>query len=186
MKRNRCALCREDIPSNFFNNPELVEKLKESDSETDENACVWFYEGRNGWWQYDMRNSREIEEKHNSGVDSTELLIAGHLYVIDFRNMHQHRVNNARRIRKIKRDLISIPKKGVAGLRKMTKPESEPGDCDTDQLASPIDPSDLQSFHDSEAQSVNREVTTDDVDALASSLQNVAFSQRDPQPSDTL
>ena len=48
---------------------------------------------------------------------STEMLIAGFLYVADLENMVQYRRNEHGRRRKIKRDIIDIPKKGVAGLR---------------------------------------------------------------------
>lgn len=45
-----------------------------------------------------------------------ELLIAGFLYIIDFERTQQIRRNDPSRRRRIKRDLVSIPKKGVAGL----------------------------------------------------------------------
>ena len=44
----------------------------------------WYYEGRNGWWQYDDRTSGELETFHASGDSKCELLIAGFLYIIDF------------------------------------------------------------------------------------------------------
>ena len=49
-----------------------------------------------------------------------ELLICGHLYVIDFKNMVQYRKNQGfgggGRKRKIKRDILTASCKGVAGL----------------------------------------------------------------------
>lgn len=51
----------QEIPADFTDKPEL---LSESGSETDEvseNNYQWFYEGRNGWWQYDERTSAELE-----------------------------------------------------------------------------------------------------------------------------
>lgn len=78
---------------------------------------AWYYEGRNGWWQYDERTSRELEEAFAKGKKSTEMLIAGFLYVADLENMVQYRRNEHGRRRKIKRDVVDIPKKGVAGLR---------------------------------------------------------------------
>ena len=116
IKRKRCALCRCEIPENYFNDPTLLKKNSSADFSL-EDGCQWFYEGRNGWWQYDERSSVEIEEGYQSRVDSLECLIAGHIYVVDFRNMRQHRVNQPGRFRRIKRDLYSVPKKGVAGLR---------------------------------------------------------------------
>lgn len=78
---------------------------------------AWYYEGRNGWWQYDERTTRELEDAFTKGKKNTEMLIAGFLYVADFENMVQYRRNEHGRRRKIKRDIIDIPKKGVAGLR---------------------------------------------------------------------
>ena len=46
-----------------------------------------------------------------------EILIVGHLYVIDFENMHQYRLNDTQRRRRIKYDLTSAPKKGGGGLK---------------------------------------------------------------------
>lgn len=85
---------------------------------------AWYYEGRNGWWQYDERTSRELEEAFSKGKKSTEMLIAGFLYVADLENMVQYRRNEHGRRRKIKRDVLDIPKKGVAGLR--LDPETTP------------------------------------------------------------
>ena len=53
-----------------------------------------------------------------------ELLIAGHLYIIDFDQMLQYRKTDLVRRRRIKRDLATIPKKGVAGLRTEQSEES--------------------------------------------------------------
>lgn len=86
---------------------------------------AWCYEGRNGWWQYDERTSRELEDAFSKGKKNTEMLIAGFLYVADLENMVQYRRNEHGRRRKIKRDIIHIPKKGVAGLRL---------DCDTNTV----------------------------------------------------
>lgn len=85
--------------------------------EADGRDFAWYYEGRNGWWQYDERTSRELEEALSGGRKSTEMLIAGFLYTADLENMVQYRQNEHGRRRKIKRDMVDIPKKGVAGLR---------------------------------------------------------------------
>lgn len=45
------------------------------------------------------------------------ILVAGFLYTVDFQEMLQYRKNDPSRQRRVKRDLSSIPKKGVAGLR---------------------------------------------------------------------
>ncbi|XP_041107171.1 E3 ubiquitin-protein ligase RNF146-B-like [Polyodon spathula] len=113
----RCALCRQEIPEDFLDKPTLLspEDLKAAGRGNGENA--WYYEGRNGWWQYDERTSRELEDAFSKGKKTTEMLIAGFLYVADLENMVQYRRNEHGRRRKIKRDIVDIPKKGVAGLR---------------------------------------------------------------------
>lgn len=122
----RCALCRQEIPEDFLDKPTLLspEELKAASRGNGEYA--WYYEGRNGWWQYDERTSRELEDAFSKGKKSTEMLIAGFLYVADLENMVQYRRNEHGRRRKIKRDIIDIPKKGVAGLRL---------DCDTNTVS---------------------------------------------------
>ncbi|XP_077991417.1 uncharacterized protein LOC144445660 [Glandiceps talaboti] len=121
----RCALCRTEIPMEFLNHPNLVN--------TGEDICVpeepsggkedylWFYEGRNGWWQYDQRTIIELEDAYKQKQRCVELLIAGFLYVIDFENLIQIRRNDPTRRRRIKRDLATVPKKGVAGIKYFTQ-----------------------------------------------------------------
>lgn len=50
------------------------------------------------------------------------MLIAGFLYVADLENMVQYCRNEHGRRRRIKRDVVDIPKKGVAGLRLEPEP----------------------------------------------------------------
>ncbi|KAM3614286.1 uncharacterized protein V6R79_012205 [Siganus canaliculatus] len=117
----RCALCRQEVPDDFLERPTLLspEELKASAGgragATSDHA--WYYEGRNGWWQYDERTSRELEDAFSKGKKTAEMLIAGFLYVADLENMVQYRRNEHGRRRKMKRDVLDIPKKGVAGLR---------------------------------------------------------------------
>ncbi|KAM4579990.1 E3 ubiquitin-protein ligase rnf146-like [Odontesthes bonariensis] len=117
----RCALCRQEVPDDFLERPTLLspEELKASaggrGGATSDHA--WYYEGRNGWWQYDERTSRELEDAFSKGKKTAEMLIAGFLYVADLENMVQYRRNEHGRRRKMKRDVLNIPKKGVAGLR---------------------------------------------------------------------
>ncbi|XP_020490390.1 E3 ubiquitin-protein ligase rnf146 [Labrus bergylta] len=117
----RCALCRQEVPDDFLERPTLLspEELKASaggrGGATSDHA--WYYEGRNGWWQYDERTSRELEDAFSKGKKTAEMLIAGFLYVADLENMVQYRRNEHGRRRKMKRDVLDIPKKGVAGLR---------------------------------------------------------------------
>ncbi|KAG8232539.1 hypothetical protein J437_LFUL012889 [Ladona fulva] len=69
-----------------------------------------------GWWQYDERTGKHLEGAYSSGESSCDMVICGALYVIDFENLVQYRkVGNGRR-RRIKRDLATAEKKGIAGL----------------------------------------------------------------------
>uniref|UniRef100_A0A3B4BA31 E3 ubiquitin-protein ligase n=1 Tax=Periophthalmus magnuspinnatus TaxID=409849 RepID=A0A3B4BA31_9GOBI len=117
----RCALCRQEVPDDFLERPTLLspEELKASAGGRGgaANDHAWYYEGRNGWWQYDERTSRELEDAFSKGKKTAEMLIAGFLYVADLENMVQYRRNEHGRRRKMKRDVLDIPKKGVAGLR---------------------------------------------------------------------
>jgi len=78
---------------------------------------VWFYEGHNGWWQYDERTCSEIEAAYSSGAASVDVLIAGSVYVVDFANQVQFQRHRTSRKRRIKRDVATANKKGVAGLQ---------------------------------------------------------------------
>ncbi|XP_066589245.1 E3 ubiquitin-protein ligase RNF146 [Prorops nasuta] len=114
----RCPMCRQEIPPDFLEKPQLVEiDEMQKESEYSEEEYQWFYEGRNGWWQYDQRTSFELETAYKQGKRTCELLIAGFLYIADFGSMLQLRRNDPSRRRRIKRDLFTAPKKGVAGLR---------------------------------------------------------------------
>jgi len=143
LQSKRCAMCRQEIPDDYIFNPVLVNPLKEGEGKALEGLMegtgaegvgveggeveefMWFYKGRNGWWQYDLRTSKEIENHHKNGDRSCEMLIAGFLYVIDFEYMLQYRRNDPSRRRQVKRDKATQPKKGVAGLR-------IGGNCDID------------------------------------------------------
>lgn len=72
-----------------------------------------------GWWQYDERTSLELETAYQKGERCCELLVAGFLYVADFDSMLQYRRNDTCKRRRIKRDIATTNKKGVAGLKLM-------------------------------------------------------------------
>ncbi|XP_062593677.1 E3 ubiquitin-protein ligase RNF146-like [Saccostrea cucullata] len=117
-RSKKCALCRQEIEAEFFNNPKLLRYEDLEKTTKFDNQYQWFYQGGNGWWQYDDRTSQELESKHKNGEKVFEILIAGFLYIIDFDSMVQVRRNDRSRKRKIRRDLVSIPGvKGVAGLK---------------------------------------------------------------------
>ncbi|XP_059213178.1 E3 ubiquitin-protein ligase rnf146-like [Centropristis striata] len=133
----RCALCRQEVPEDFLERPVLLspEELKAAAAGVNRSGgtagssrgeYAWYYEGRNGWWQYDERTSCELEEAFAKDRKTTEMLIAGFLYVADLENMVQYRRNEHGRRRKIKRDIVNIPKKGVAGLRLDPEPAPIP------------------------------------------------------------
>ena len=44
-------------------------------------------------------------------------MIAGNVYNIDFMQLHQYRINDISKYRRVKRDLAIRPKKGVGGIR---------------------------------------------------------------------
>ena len=145
-------MCRREIPPGYLENPSLLQPLpssSKSPADTLEGEASllqqhqWFYEGRNGWWEYDERTTSELEEAYKESLKvvsderesdesgsspqdgnvttskSCELLIAGFLYVIDFEHMIQYRRNEPQRRRRVKRDARDQieNRKGVAGLR---------------------------------------------------------------------
>uniref|UniRef100_A0A8D9AED7 E3 ubiquitin-protein ligase n=1 Tax=Cacopsylla melanoneura TaxID=428564 RepID=A0A8D9AED7_9HEMI len=129
----RCAMCRTPIPHNYLERPELVQVPEPTSLE---NGYQWFYEGRNGWWQYDDRTSQDLELNYQSGERLFELLIAGNIYLIDFNDMVQYRKVDPVKKRRIKRDmsLNSSRIKGIAGLR-LGQPVDTPSTADPPQLA---------------------------------------------------
>ncbi|XP_060077387.1 E3 ubiquitin-protein ligase rnf146-like [Ylistrum balloti] len=125
-RSKRCALCRQEIVPEFFQKPKLIRQQDLEKTITFDEKYQWFYEGRNGWWQYDDRTSQELEIKHKNGDKLFELLIAGFLYVIDLENMVQFRRNDRTRKRNIKRDESNIEGvKGVAGLKYVNQNTNE-------------------------------------------------------------
>ncbi|CAG9833850.1 unnamed protein product [Diabrotica balteata] len=118
-QNKRCAMCRQEIPRDFIEQPNLLEPICTEKTEVCDDSFQWFYEGRNGWWQYDERTSKDLEASYTNNEKTCELLIAGFLYIIDLENMLQIRRNDPSRRRRIKRDYATVAKKGVAGLHSM-------------------------------------------------------------------
>ncbi|XP_052845069.1 E3 ubiquitin-protein ligase rnf146 isoform X1 [Drosophila gunungcola] len=117
-KNPRCAMCRREIPVEFLDHPQLVNGIEDiCTTRATEDGYQWYYEGRNGWWQYDDRTSQDIEEAFKKGDKSCTILVAGYVYIVDLEQLVQQRQNEPTRCRRVKRDLATIPKKGVAGLR---------------------------------------------------------------------
>ncbi|KAL5970023.1 hypothetical protein TSMEX_002221 [Taenia solium] len=116
--RRRCPLCRGTLNMNFFDNPNVIRDSSDSrEIERPPVEFTWYYEGRNGWWQYDERTAEEIEAAYTQSLPQCEVFIAGHFYVIDFTNMCQYRKDHTGRSRRIKRDSAGMSKKGIAGIR---------------------------------------------------------------------
>ncbi|CAH8506824.1 unnamed protein product [Schistosoma rodhaini] len=144
--RRKCPMCRSRFSSRFFDNPKLINvcDLRENDQDklshivdlcerlstlpqsvnaSNSNelpSYSWFYEGFQGWWQYDERTCNELENAFNKQLSSYELTIAGYVYSIDLKNMTQIRKDRSGRLRRIKRDLLTCEKKGVAGIKMST------------------------------------------------------------------
>lgn len=129
-RSKKCALCRREVDLDYFTDPVVVKVHKKQDGgerktrDESESAAgsstenfQWFYEGRNGWWQYDERASTLLEKGFNTEVRTCEIVIAGFAYVVDFENMIQFRKTNPARCRRVKRDRFGADRKGVAGLQ---------------------------------------------------------------------
>nr|CAD7569117.1 unnamed protein product [Timema californicum] len=67
----KCAMCRQEIPTDYLEKPQLLEQsnVEKVAGEFDD-GYQWFYEGRNGWWQYEERTSADIEEVFKLGEPS--------------------------------------------------------------------------------------------------------------------
>jgi len=118
-----CSLCRREIPADFLDRSQVLAAAgADIEAEREDQAdpgqlWTWFYEGRNGWWRFEERNSEELEETFKAGQLAAEMMICGQLYVIDFVRQEQYQKNFPTRKRKIKRDVATSESKGVAGLQ---------------------------------------------------------------------
>ena len=141
-RKKECPMCRRKVSLGFLKKPNLVTHEDELSSTSEQliksnSTYSWFYEGRNGWWEYEERAVCDLEEAYAQAYDlnskqpkiskpdncKCELMIAGNLYVIDFELMSQYQKDQPYRQRKIKRekqkDISNY--KGVAGLPKKLK-----------------------------------------------------------------
>ncbi|UMM15404.1 hypothetical protein L5515_002819 [Caenorhabditis briggsae] len=81
----------------------------------------WLYHGRNrGWWRFDPRVEKDIEEAYNHRMPITEVTICGQAYVIDIAKMTQYPKNNKGAARDVKRvdsnEFDTLDVKGLAGV----------------------------------------------------------------------
>ena len=73
-------MCRREIPSGYLENPSLLQPLSSSKLSSDTSIegddvvqqYQWFYEGRNGWWEYDERTTAELEEAYKDSLKAFE------------------------------------------------------------------------------------------------------------------
>ena len=112
-----CALCRQPIPAELVARPDSLA----ADEAEEELKCVsWMYEAKGGgWWLYEKRLSDEIELAFNGKESSqVKVQISGFVYIIDFEQMVQYRIEKPDRKRNIKREVNCSDKdyKGVAGI----------------------------------------------------------------------
>ena len=114
----QCSLCRKKIKKDFLAKKSVVRRSRSdlASGTTGVNQWQWFYEGNQGWWKFEHRCNEDIEAAHGAGRTSLDLLICGHVYVIDLQGMAQYRKDMPSRKRKIKRDAVLAQCKGVAGL----------------------------------------------------------------------
>lgn len=118
----RCALCRQDVPHDYFDHPKFLKTLtlEQIKSLKSHNEYKWYYEGSDGWWMYDDNVSQSLEKEFKSHNVSTEILTAGTVYIIDFKQMIQYRKNEPGKLRKVRREMPSRIKnqtKGIAGVK---------------------------------------------------------------------
>lgn len=144
----------------------------QSPSTPKEEKYDWFYEGRNGWWQYDQRASTILEDAYTSEARSCELNIAGFIYLINFENMVQFRKSHPARCRRIKRDKAGVDRKGIAGLK--VKPKTE------------IDTSEEQGNNVTQKDTLNNKPLSHNSSSnTQSNLTENGSAPRNPQISDT-
>ncbi|PAA94044.1 hypothetical protein BOX15_Mlig011180g1, partial [Macrostomum lignano] len=139
LRSMRCPLCRSRIPADFFARPRLPQESAAASSigvlvasgnaeaaaadsvdcasDPAGSQCGWYYEGRNGWWQFEERHCAELEAAYNRSEPCCSLVIFGYAYVVDFALMVQQRQDDASKVRRVKRGFGPTDRlKGVAGL----------------------------------------------------------------------
>ena len=212
-------MCRREIPAGYLENPSLLQPLAapasskasiDASSEELSTQYQWFYEGRNGWWEYDERTTAELEEAYKDALktmtseeteqettgspssqgndtNNCELLIAGFLYVIDFENMIQYRRNEPQRRRRVKRDARDqiANMKGIAGLRLNSQPTSQNTAIQGDPNTNSVSNASAVSTHSQTSHAIQ----DDDVAVLSSrigGIQLVSSTSAPPLPTRNL
>ncbi len=103
-----CPLCRSPLDIDL-NHLQVDENLVNDATE----SYQWQYHGKNyGWWDYDERSNKEIEEAYvskdlgspQSGLPGPCIIFIGHKsYSIDFTEMTQKNLTDPSKIRKVRR-----------------------------------------------------------------------------------
>lgn len=173
----KCAMCRAEIPPNYLDNPILLEPQSNDEidtTEVQENTFQWFYEGRNGWWQYDERSNTELETAFNAGDSVCTLLLAGTLYNIDFESMTQVRRSDQTRRRYVRRESPMFPSKGIAGIKTdNTRRTNSDNESDDVVIIEPV--TEIIEINDSE--DVIEPVQDDDVSLISDRISAINFDE---------
>lgn len=95
--------------------------LNASLNESQEENMYWLYRGKNqGWWRFDPRHERDIDQAFNSNQNHCEVLICGRTYIIDFDDASQYPKDAPTQRREVKRvsaaDFDQMGVKGLAGV----------------------------------------------------------------------
>ncbi|UYV66426.1 RNF146 [Cordylochernes scorpioides] len=160
-----------------FLTPEEVPMVTEPVAPPPPDSYQWFYEGRNGWWQYDDRTSEELEQAYTNKETKCDILVAGFLYTVDFEHMMQYRQHEPGRRRRIKRDRADATKKGVAGIRASLLPSTSTGDVkDTVQDSPPSTSKDISATQDSSPSTADKDGPVD----LSQPLTTLVLGDDDP------
>ncbi|XP_034831563.2 E3 ubiquitin-protein ligase RNF146-like [Maniola hyperantus] len=187
----KCAICRTHIPADYFDHPVLLDNFNTDETlETENEKYHWYYEGRNGWWKYDERSNIDLESAYNSNETECLLLLAGTLYCVDFENKVQFRRSDPTKRRRIKRDLPTLPSKGIAGIKIIDTRQTEDLESTTD--VNTINIENEERGNDvilvtnvsvsSTSEDVNQAVHT--MDDLADRLSNITIQREDQSRSD--
>ncbi|CAB3408239.1 unnamed protein product [Caenorhabditis bovis] len=121
-----CPMCRHPIDNQAVEKPsilgvDLKMTLPESSSENGD-QIFWLYAAKDrGWWRYDPRVEKYLEEACTKKLDYVEITICGSPYVVNLKNMIQCKKNgNPHLTRRVKRvtshEFDQLRVKGIAGV----------------------------------------------------------------------